>query len=61
MMLSLDHGLLERSWYGFTKFLNQFFRRSRHVLEIYVLIIEENYLICQISWKFSLTLRTSIL
>ena len=46
MMLSYDHALLESSSrYGFTKFLNYFFSSSNQVLEIYVLNIEENYLI----------------
>ena len=56
----IDHVLLESSsWYGFTKFLNQFSTSSHHVLELYVLNIKENYLVWQLSWKFSYTLRTS--
>ena len=41
----------------FYKSINQFFRRSHHVLEIHVLIIEENNLFSQLSWKFSYTLH----
>ena len=46
----IDHTLLESSlWYGFAKYLNQFFRSSHHVLDIYVLNIEENHLFSQLS------------
>ena len=56
----IDHVLLESSsWYGFAKSLNQFFISSHHVLELYVLNIKENYLVWQLSWKFSYTLRTN--
>ena len=53
----VDHALLESSsWCGFRKFLHSIFRSLHQVLEIYVLIIEENYLTWQISWKFCHTL-----
>ena len=45
-----DHAFHESSaWYCFTKFLNQFFRNSHHLLEIYILNIEENHLFSQVS------------
>ena len=44
--VTIDHDLLEGSpCYGFTKFLNKFFRSRHHVLEIFVLNIAENYLL----------------
>ena len=45
----------------FTKFLNWFFRNMHHVLEMYVLNIEEKYLSSQFSWPFYYTLKTTIL
>ena len=43
MLSHFDHALLKSSsLYGFTKFLNWFFRSLHHFLEIYLLNIEEN-------------------
>ena len=43
------------------KTLKLIFQMQHHVLEIYVLYIEKNYLTWRLSWKFSYTLRTTIL
>ena len=49
------------SYLFFKYFLHFKLLTSNHALEIYVLNIEENYLTRQLSWKFTYTLRKTIL
>ena len=58
----IDHALFKSpSWYGFTKFLNYKFLKQPSCPRNIGTEHSKSYLTWQLSWKFTYTLRTTIL